>query len=62
MMHAISSSIKDLLEGLKANKEGFLITTLTTAISMAIFGIFLIVFVILKAIEGTRWILKHIKN
>ena len=54
MMHAISSSIKEVLEGLKANKEGFLITTLTIAISMAIFGIFLIVFFNLHEMVG-KW-------
>ncbi len=54
MMHAISASIKELLEGLKANKEGFLITTLTTAISMAILGIFLIVFFNLHEMVG-KW-------
>lgn len=54
MMHAISASIKELLEGLKANKEGFLITTLTIAISMAIFGIFLIVFFNLHEMVG-KW-------
>ncbi len=54
MMHAISASIKELLEGLKTNKEGFLITTLTTAISMAILGIFLIVFFNLHEMVG-KW-------
>jgi cell division transport system permease protein len=54
MMHAINASIKEFLEGLKANKEGFLITTLTTAISMAILGIFLMVFFNLHEMVG-KW-------
>lgn len=44
MIKFISHSIKEALEGIKANKEAYLIAIATTAVSMAIFGIILIVF------------------
>lgn len=44
MIHFISYSVREALVGIKANKEGYLITIVTTGISMAIFGVFLIVF------------------
>lgn len=44
MIHFIRHAVKEVLKGIKVNKEGYLITIVTTAISMSIFGIFLIVF------------------
>ncbi len=43
MIQLIGSALKEALEGIKANKEAYLITIGTTAVSMSIFGIFLIV-------------------
>ena len=44
MMQLITSTIKEALAGIKANKEAYLITIGTTAISMSIFGLFLVVY------------------
>ncbi len=43
MIQLIGSALKEALEGIKANKEAYLITIGTTAISMSIFGIFLVI-------------------
>ena len=44
MIQLIGSALKEALEGIKANKEAYLITIGTTAVSMSILGIFLIVY------------------
>ena len=44
MIQLIGSALKEALEGIKANKETYLITIGTTAVSMSILGIFLIVY------------------
>lgn len=44
MIRFLSYSVKEAFKGIKANKEAYLITIGTTAISMTIFGIFLVVF------------------
>ena len=43
MIQLIGRACKEALEGIKANKEAYLITIGTTAVSMSIFGIFLVV-------------------
>ena len=43
MIQLIGRAFKEALEGIKANKEAYLITIGTTAVSMSIFGIFLVV-------------------
>lgn len=43
MIRLIGSALKEALESIKANKEAYFITIGTTAVSMSIFGIFLIV-------------------
>lgn len=44
MIQFIGFTVKEALKGIKANKEAYFITITTTAISISIFGIFLIVF------------------
>ncbi|HJP19261.1 MAG TPA: permease-like cell division protein FtsX [Nitrospinota bacterium] len=43
MIQLIGRAFKEALDGIKANKEAYLITIGTTAVSMSIFGIFLVV-------------------
>ena len=54
MMQLISSAIKEALGGIKANKEAYLITIGITAISMTIFGIFLIAYYNMEVIVN-KW-------
>lgn len=44
MIQLISSALKEALDGIKANKEAYLVTIGTTAVSMSIFGIFLVIY------------------
>ncbi len=44
MIQSLGTALKEALGGIKANKEAYLITIGTTAVSMSIFGIFLVVY------------------
>ena len=54
MIQLIGRAFKEALEGIKANKEAYLITIGTTAVSMSIFGIFLVVHFNIQGMV-TKW-------
>ncbi len=54
MIQLIGRAFKEALDGIKANKEAYLITIGTTAVSMSIFGIFLVVHFNIQGMV-TKW-------